>query len=57
MQHYYPYFGKVSVEYIQHNDKIKTKFCEDNNIKLIRIKYTDYDKIEEILKKELIDAK
>jgi len=55
LQHYQPYYGKVPVEYIQHNDNIKTKYCEDNGIKLIRIKYTKYDKIEEILKKELLD--
>ena len=35
----------------QIRDNIKTKYCEDNNIKLIRIKYTDYDNIEKILNK------
>ena len=34
---------------IQLHDKIKTQYCKDNNIKLIRIKYTDYDNIEKIL--------
>ena len=32
-------------------DKIKTDFCKKNNIKLIRIKYTDFKKIESILNK------
>lgn len=34
-------------------DKIKNKFCSDNNIKLIRIPYWDIDNIEKILIKEL----
>ena len=34
-------------------DTIKTKYCEKNNIKLIRIPYWDFDNIEEILEKEL----
>jgi len=35
------------------NDKIKTKYCKDNGIKLIRIPYWDFDNIETILEKEL----
>ncbi len=31
-------------------DRIKRKFCRDNNIKLIEIKYTQFDNIEKILK-------
>ena len=34
-------------------DTIKTKYCQDNNIKLIRIPYWDFNNIEEILIKEL----
>jgi len=34
---------------IQKHDKLKNEFCETNGIKLLRIKYTDYNKIEEIL--------
>jgi very-short-patch-repair endonuclease len=33
--------GKKGLEYRQQNDAIKTKYCLDNNIKLIRIKYND----------------
>jgi DNA-directed RNA polymerase subunit RPC12/RpoP len=39
----------------QKRDKYKDKLCKENNIKLIRIKYTDYDNIEKILQKELIE--
>ena len=34
-------------------DTIKTIYCKENNIKLIRIPYWDFDKIEKILEKEL----
>ena len=36
-------------------DTIKTIYCKENNIKLIRIPYWDFDKIEKILEKELED--
>ena len=32
-----------------HRDKLKNKYCIDNNIKLIRIPYTDYNDVENIL--------
>lgn len=34
---------------IQYRDAIKTNYCAVNNINLIRIKYTDFNKIEDIL--------
>ena len=34
-------------------DTIKTIYCKENNIKLIRIAYTEYNNIEKILEKEL----
>lgn len=34
-------------------DEIKTQYCKDNNIKLIRIPYWDFKNIEQILTKEL----
>lgn len=37
----------------QFRDAIKTKYAKDNNIKLIRIPYWDFNNIETILKKEL----
>lgn len=40
-------------EELQRRDKIKTDYCKNNNINLIRIPYTDYNKIEEILNEYL----
>lgn len=34
-------------------DTVKNEYCKNNNIKLIRIPYWDFNKIEEILKREL----
>lgn len=53
-QHYFniKYFGN-SLESVQEHDRIKTKYCEDNGIKLIRIPYWEYDNIETILTTEL----
>ena len=50
IQHYEPidYFGgKERFEYIQQNDSIKNKYCKDNNITLLRIRYDE--NIEEVL--------
>ena len=33
-------------------DNIKTQYCKNNNIKLIRIHYWEFDNIESIIKKE-----
>lgn len=38
---------------IKQNDSIKTQYCEENYIDLIRIKYTQVDDIENILSKNL----
>lgn len=38
----------------QLKDKIKTDYCKNHNIKLIRIPYTEFDNIEQILKNNLI---
>lgn len=40
-------FFKDSLKDIQYRDSIKNEFCKNNNIKLIRIPYTDYDKLNE----------
>ena len=45
--------GKERLEYTKINDQIKTDYCLKNNIKLLRIPYTDFDRIEEILKEHL----
>lgn len=36
-------------KYTQQNDQIKNQYAKDNNWNLIRIPYTDYDNIEQIL--------
>lgn len=54
IQHFTGWRGrKQSLNMINHNDDIKTKYCQENNIRLIRIKYTEFNKIEEILSREL----
>lgn len=46
------YWGGIeNLEYIQKHDQIKTNFCKDNNIKLIRIKYNRKLSSNDILKK------
>ena len=41
------------LEIVKKHDEIKNKYCEDNNIKLIRIPYWELDKIDSILDEEL----
>ena len=55
-QHFYPTrynknkaLMKKKLHDTQHRDNIKTQYCMDNNIKLIRIPYTDIDNIYDIL--------
>jgi len=55
-QHFNPvghWGGEEALIANKRRDKIKTQYCLDNDIKLIRIPYTEYDNIEEILNKEL----
>lgn len=55
-QHFYPvdFFGgeRVFKEQVE-RDKIKNLFCEEEEIPLLRIPYTEYDNIDEILKNKL----
>jgi ribosomal protein L37E len=56
IQHFKPmdfFGGQKSFELNKTRDQIKNVWCENNNIKLIRISYKEMNKIEEILKKEL----
>jgi len=57
--HYIPHWKVIdkysSLKAIQHRDKIKTDYCHNNNIKLIRIHYKDFDKIEYILNEEILN--
>lgn len=50
IQHFKPSFNEKEFKNIIINDEIKNKFCAENNIKLIRIPYWDFDNIETILK-------
>lgn len=60
-QHFEPVkFGGISEEQSLENykrtlrhDKLKNQYCKNNNIKLLRIPYWEFDNIETILKKEL----
>jgi Zn ribbon nucleic-acid-binding protein len=54
--HYKP-FRKLGKSYeklliTQIHDKMKDKYCKDNNIKLIRIPYWEFNNIEKIISKE-----
>lgn len=49
--HYMDKFGTLEQQKI--NDEIKNNFCVEENIKLIRIPYTDFDKIEDILSENI----
>lgn len=57
IQHYkaFDFFGgeKRLQEYKRH-DKLKNKFCKQNNILILRIPYWDFNNIENILKENLI---
>ena len=61
IQHYKPIdFGcknqeKIEEKFksIQKHDKIKNEYCKNNEIRLIRIPYTEFDSLERILEKEL----
>jgi very-short-patch-repair endonuclease len=57
IQHFQPveHFGGIKAyEQLKQNDKIKNEYCEENYINLIRIRYDQIDKIEEILKNNLV---
>ncbi|BCC09494.1 MULTISPECIES: hypothetical protein [Bacillus cereus group] len=56
IQHHEPverFGGEEAFEKVQKHDKIKTEFCEQSNIKLVRIPYWEIDNVGSILSKEL----
>lgn len=56
IQHYkaFNFFGGLKrLNDYKKNDSIKNKFADDKGIKLLRISYRDFDKVEEILKEEI----
>ncbi|MDQ0972421.1 putative nucleic-acid-binding Zn-ribbon protein [Neobacillus niacini] len=53
-QHFKNTFGdEKAFKETQFRDQIKNNYCKENNIQLIRIKYTQYEQIQQILEKEL----
>lgn len=51
-QHFRPYEfygGEEEFEVVKQRDSIKNEYCNKNNIELLRIPYTEYENIEEIL--------
>ena len=44
---------KEALESIKKHDLIKNNYCANNNINIIRIKYTNFRSIEDILNKEI----
>lgn len=56
--HYKDVFGnQEEFKKIKKRDKIKTKYCKDNNINLLRIPCWEFDNIEEILEKTLSELR
>ena len=56
IQHYEPithFGGSESYNRLKVNDKIKSDYCEDNYIELIRIRYDQLDRVFDILKESL----
>ena len=43
----------VNLEYVQKHDKIKTEYCKNKNINLLRISYLEENNIEKIITNEL----
>ena len=53
-QHYIPWHEEQDLKDVQRRDNIKTNYCDENNIKLLRIPYWEKNNIEQIIKKELM---
>lgn len=52
VQHFEPiphWGGHASLEIVQRHDALKDSYCRANNIRLLRIKYTDFDRIPELI--------
>lgn len=62
IQHFLPVdFGgrsseasRVAFETGQYHDEMKTRYCSENNLTLVRIPYTEFDHIDTILDKHLL---
>ena len=47
------YGGSDFLQVSKNRDLIKDSYCKNNNIILVRIKYTEFDKIEDIINKKM----
>jgi len=45
--------GLEAFEQTQRRDTIKTAYCAANNIRLLRIKYTDFERVQELIEEFL----
>jgi len=52
--HYLPIYGTERLNQQRRRDRIKDNYSKSNKIKLIRIPYWDFDKIEDIINTEII---
>lgn len=52
---YHGWNNEINWQKTHKNDEIKNQYAKDKNIPLIRIPYTDFDKIDELYIKERID--
>lgn len=58
-QHFEPvdYFGgQANFERVQRRDAIKNEYCAANGIRLLRIKYTDFERIQELIENFIAQA-
>lgn len=51
------FMNEVEFENLKRRDLIKNIYCKENSIDLLRIKYTDFDNIERIIKEKIINIK
>ena len=52
-KHKFTIYMLKAISYMYTRDEIKNKYCKKKKYKLIRIKYSDWDNIEKILKNEI----
>lgn len=53
--HYREMYKDQNFATLLSHDKMKNQYCKDNNISLLRIPYWDFDNIEKILNRELLN--
>ena len=53
LRQYHFFDGEDGLKLNIKRDNIKNQYIEENDVKLLRIKYTDYDRVEEIISEVL----